>query len=94
LGEFGDKTMEAIVSAEADEVVETTIKISTSTALRKCLFHLFFILFVDVDTYDTKLHHNIHTKRNLVTNKITANLMPWIPPKTLLFLFWLAQFVH
>jgi hypothetical protein len=56
LGEFGDKSMEAIVLAETDEVVKTTIKISTSSALRKRLFHLFFILFVDVDTYDTKLH--------------------------------------
>jgi hypothetical protein len=28
------------------------------------------------------LHHNIHTKRNLGTNKITAELTPWIPPKT------------
>jgi hypothetical protein len=56
LGEFGDKSMEAIVLAELDEVVKTTIKISTASALRKRLFHLFFILFVDVDTYDTKLH--------------------------------------
>jgi hypothetical protein len=48
--------MEAIVLAETDEVVKTTIKISTSFALRMRLFHLFFILFVDVDTYDTKLH--------------------------------------
>jgi hypothetical protein len=56
LGEFGDKSMEAIVLAETDKVVETTIKISTSSALRKRLFHLFFILFVDVDTYDIKLH--------------------------------------
>jgi hypothetical protein len=56
LGEFDDKSNEAIVSAETDEVVKTTIKISTSSALRNRLFHLFFILFVDVDTYDTKLH--------------------------------------
>jgi hypothetical protein len=56
LGEFGDKSMEAIVLAETDEVMKTTIKISTSSALRKRLFHLFFILFVDVDTYGTKLH--------------------------------------
>jgi hypothetical protein len=52
LGEFGDKSMEAIVLAETDEVVKTTIKILTSPALRKRLFHLFFILFVDVDTND------------------------------------------
>jgi hypothetical protein len=38
-----------IILAETDEVVKTTIKISTSSALRKRLFH-FFILFVDVDT--------------------------------------------
>jgi hypothetical protein len=77
--------MGAIVLAETDEVVKTTIKISTSSALRKRLFHLFFIFFVDVNTYDTKLHQFytiIHTKRNLGTNKITAELTPWIPPKT------------
>jgi hypothetical protein len=48
--------MEAIVLTEIDEMVKTTMKYSTSSALRKRLFHLFFIMFVDVDTYDTKLH--------------------------------------
>jgi hypothetical protein len=55
LGEFDDKSTEAIVLAETDEVAKTTIKISTSSALGKRKFQLFFILFVDVDTYDTKL---------------------------------------
>jgi hypothetical protein len=40
-----DKSMEAIVLAETDEVVKT-IKISTVQCSQ---------LFVDVDTYDTKL---------------------------------------
>jgi hypothetical protein len=42
--------------AETDEVVKTTIKISPSSALRKRLFHLFFLLFDDIDTHDTRLH--------------------------------------
>jgi hypothetical protein len=40
LGEFSDISTEAIVLAETDEMVKTTIKLST----------LFFILFVNVDT--------------------------------------------
>jgi hypothetical protein len=48
--------METIVLAETNEVVETTIKISTSSALRKHLFHLLIMLLVAVDTSDTKLH--------------------------------------
>jgi hypothetical protein len=53
LGEFGDHSMVTVVLVETDEVAKTTIKILTSSALRKRLFHLFFILFLDVDTYDT-----------------------------------------
>jgi hypothetical protein len=72
LGEFGDKSMEAIVLAETDEVAKTTIKISTSSALRKRLFHLFFILFVDVDIYDTKLHqfYTIISRLNAICSQI------------------------
>jgi hypothetical protein len=47
LEEFGDKSMETIVLAETDEVVKTTIKLSTASALRKRLFRLFYKLFYD-----------------------------------------------
>jgi hypothetical protein len=70
--------MKAIVLPETDEMVKTTIKVSTLSALRKRLFHVFFILFVNVDTYDIKLHqfYTIHSKCNLGTNKIISKLTP------------------
>jgi hypothetical protein len=82
-GEFGDKFMETIVLIETDEVVKTNIKVLTSFALRKRLFHLFFILFFDLDSYDIELHqfYTIISTRNLGTNKITAEIAPWNPAK-------------
>jgi hypothetical protein len=58
LGGVSDKSMEALILAENDEVGKTTLKLSTSSALRKRLgMSLLLILFVDVDIYDydTKL---------------------------------------
>jgi hypothetical protein len=47
--------IETIVLARVDEVVKTAIKISrSSSALRKLLFHLFFIMFVEMDIYDQR----------------------------------------
>jgi hypothetical protein len=81
---FGDKSVEAIVLAQTDEVVFTTyityflltlittIKISSSSALRKRLFHSFFILFADVHTYDTKVQefYTIISKLNAIWKQI------------------------
>jgi hypothetical protein len=52
---------------------------------------MFLILFVDVDTYHTTtpiLHYNMHTEPNLGTNKITAGLMPSIPPKPHVYIIY------
>jgi hypothetical protein len=68
LGKFGNKSMEASVLAETDEVLKTTIKVSTSSAER--LFHLFFISFVDVDTYNTKLHQFYIIISKIIPNAI------------------------
>jgi hypothetical protein len=63
LGDVDDKSMQATVLAVTDEVAKTTIKVSTSSALRKHLFRLFLILFIDVDTYGHRLSIYRPTKR-------------------------------
>jgi hypothetical protein len=53
--------------------IDSTIKFSKSFALRKRLFHMFFIVDI-IDRNTRTLHHNIHTKRNLGSNIITSEL--------------------
>jgi hypothetical protein len=48
--------MNSAILVETGGGVNCYIKLLTSSALRKFLFNLFFIVFGDIDTYDSKLN--------------------------------------
>jgi hypothetical protein len=55
--------------------------IKTKKAFISLVFHIFCKRRNSWNKTTKILHHNIHTKRNLETNKITVELSPWSPAK-------------